>query len=268
MEPGENRWIALSFVPPSGTAGQIARADFFEMLDETPVNGFSLGTQLGSTKQALAHTIERHRSVFTRLMALGHAEAEVEVKAARAAQHKPPTPAAWISGVGERFDAISQLLSAVGTDKRRLAGLKTALGGKPADALVALGCILERTDIQITMTALAGGNRADILQTARWQADLLSLAKAFANDPAAAKIAGPTRKFVDAYGARKAGDDDYVALLRGALPALAELKQRGDRTAFERLVGALSQAVENRDPMPLQGAHRAVLLHLQAVADG
>ena len=268
MEPGENRWIAISFVPPSGTAGQIARADFFEMVDEAPVNGFSLGTRLGTSKQAVAHIAERHRAVFTRLLALGRAEAEVEVKAARGALRKTPTADAWIAGVRERFDAISGLLAAAGADRRRLDGVRTALASKAPDALVALGCLLERTDIEITMTVLAAGNRADILQTTRWQAELLGSGKAFAKDPAAAKIAEPTRAFVAAYGARKAGDDDYVTLLRGALPALANLKQRGDPTAFERLASALSQAVENRDPTPLQGAHRAVLLHLQAVADG
>jgi hypothetical protein len=54
--------------------------------------GFSLGTRLGSVKEALVHTVERHRSVFTLLLALGHAEAEVENKAAQAALRKPPTP--------------------------------------------------------------------------------------------------------------------------------------------------------------------------------
>jgi hypothetical protein len=268
MEPGENRWIAVSFVPPAGTTGQIARADFSELVDGAPINGFSLGTRLGSSKETLAHVIERHRSVFTRLVALGHAEAEVEVKAARAALPKTPTPTAWIAGLRERFDAISALLAAAGADKRRLDGVRTALGGKAPDALVALGCILERTDIEITMTVLGAGNRADILQTARWQAELFGLGKAFAKDPAAAKIAGPTLKFVAGYSARKVGDEDYVALLRAALPALAGLKERGDRAVFEQLLGALSQAVENREPTPLQGAHRAVLLHLQAVADG
>ena len=58
------------------------------------------------------------------------------------------------------------------------------------------------------------------------------------------------------------------ALGRGARPPLAGLPARGDRAVFEQLLGALSQAVDNRDPTPLQGAHRTVLLHLQAVADG
>jgi hypothetical protein len=267
MEPGENRWIGVSFIPPAGRAGDVAWVDFFELVEGAAVNGFSLGTRLGDSKTVVRHTIERHRSVFTRLLALGHAEAELEVKTAGAALRGPPTPAAWIAGVRERFDVIAALLVAGGADKRRLDGLKAVLDGKPADALVALGCILERSDIAITIGVLAAGNRADILQMARWQGELFDRGKPFANDPVAAKIAAPTLEFIDAYGAREAGDEDYVALLRGALPALAALERRGDRAVFEELAGALRQAIETGDPSSLQGAHRALLLHLQAVAD-
>ena len=266
MEPGENRWVGLSFVPPTGRPGQIARVDFFELVGGAAVSGFTLGTRLGSTKEALGDTLERHRSVFTRLVALGHAEAEVEIKAARAALRKPPTPDVWVRGVRERFDGISALLAAAGTDKRRIDGLKRLLDGKPADALVAHGCVLERADIAITMAMLAAGNRADILQTARWQAELFGAGGQFA-DGSAAKIAEATLTFVTAYGERKAGGEDYIALLRDLLPVVGRIKQRGDPAAFDELVGKLRQELEKADHNAVQGAHRALLLHLQAVAD-
>jgi hypothetical protein len=268
MEPGENRFVGVGFVPPAGRAGEIARVDFFEMIGGAAVSGFSLGTQLGTAKDALVYTIERHRAVFTRLLALGHTDAEAEVKAARTALRRLPTAAAWIAGVRERFDRISALLAAGGAEKARLTSVKTAFDRKPADAQVALGCILERVDIAITMRVLAAGDRADILQTARWQSELFDVGKPFASDPAAAKLARPTRDFVAAYSARKADEKEYAALLRRALPAFAALKQRGDRAVFERLSGALGQAIEDGDPARLQGAHRGLLLHLQAVADG
>jgi hypothetical protein len=268
MEPGEDRWVGVSFAPPTGRAGQIARVDFFEVVEGAAVSGFSLGTRLGSSKQVLAHTIERHRSVFTRLLALGHAEAEAEVKRARAAVRQRPTPAAWLAGVRERFDGIATLLADAGTDKRRIEALSGLLDGKPADALVAQGCVLERADIAITMAVLAAGNRADILQTARWQAELLEDAKVFAKDPAAGKTVKRTRAFVRAYGEGKAGEKEYIAMLRGVLPGIEALEQHGDAAAFEELLGRLRQAIDGGDPTPAQGAHRALLLHLQAVADG
>ena len=268
MEPGENRWVGVSFAPPTGRAGQIARVDFFELVEGAAVSGFSLGTRLGNSKQVLAHTIERHRSVFTRLAALGHAEAEAEVKTARAALRDRPTPAAWLAGVRERFDGIATLLADAGTDKRRIEALGGLLDGKAADALVAQGCVLERADIAITMAVLAAGNRADILQTARWQAELLGEGKPFADDPAAGKTGKHTRSFVTAYGERKAGEKEYIAMLRSVLPGIEALGRRGDQTAFDELLGKLRQEIDRADPTLAQGAHRALLLHLQSVADG
>jgi hypothetical protein len=116
------------------------------------------------------------------------------------------------------------------------------------------------------MRVLEAGNRGDILQTTRWHAELFDRGRPFGNDPAAAKLAAPAVKFIAAYGSRKAGDADYVALLRG-MP-FGALKRRGDAAAFERVTGALKQAVEQGDAARVQGAHRALLLHLQAVADG
>lgn len=268
MEPGENRWVAVGFVPPRGTAGDVLRVDFSELVGGAVVSGFSLGTQLADAKAVLRHAIERHRAVFTRLAALGHDEAEAEVKLARAALRRVPTAAAWVGGIRERLDAIAGLLAAGGADKRRVDGLRTALDAKPGDALVSLGCILERSDVAITLALLARGDRADVLQTTRWQGELLGASKAFAKDPAARKLAEPTLAFIAAYGERKAGEEQYVALLREALPALRALKQRGDRAAFDERIAALEQAVQHGDPALLQGAHRALLLHLQAVADG
>jgi hypothetical protein len=117
------------------------------------------------------------------------------------------------------------------------------------------------------MAVLAAGNRADILQTARWQAELFEAGGQFAGD-SAAKIAEPTQTFVTAYGEREVGDKEYIALLRDLLPIVERLKQRGDATAFDELMGKLRQELEKADPTTVQGAHRALLLHLQAVADG
>jgi hypothetical protein len=268
MQPGENRFVAISFVPPAGSPGDLARVDFFEMVNGAAVNGFSLGVRLGAAKDSVRHVLERQRSVFTRLATLGHREAEAEVKKARAALRKPPTAAAWAKDVQTRLGGITELLTAAGVEKRRLDALRKMLAGKPNDALVTMGCVLERADIALTMSLLAAGNRGDILQTARWQAELFDVGKPFATDPAAGRIVKPTLAFVRAYGERKAGDDDYVKLLSGALPALGALKQRGDRAAFDSLLGALRDAVDRGEHAPLQSAHRALLLHLQAVADG
>ena len=49
MEPGENRWVGVSFRPPTGRPGVTARVDSSNWLPEPSVSGFSLGAQLGNS---------------------------------------------------------------------------------------------------------------------------------------------------------------------------------------------------------------------------
>ena len=179
MEPGENRWLGVTFRRQQAERASSRVSISSSWSAEPRSTGSALARGLGTQKEALAHTIERHRSVFTRLQALGDAKAKVEVKAARVALRKLPAPASWLTGLSERWEGIATILrKAGGTQdpvgiaaaiKRAQASLKT----NPADALVAVAAMLERVDITLTMRELERGDRADILQTARWQAESL-----------------------------------------------------------------------------------------------
>lgn len=241
--------------------------EFQELVDGTVLNGFSLGVRLGSVGELLTHAVERHRSVFTRLIAFGHKEAEVEVKAARRGQRKF-TPDAWIVGLRKRFDAIGALLIVGGAEKASINVVRALLDGAPQEVMVGLGCLLEHTDAAVTISPLGTGDRADILQTARRQAELLSRGKSREGDAAAGRIVELTQRFVEADSEREAGDDDYIKLLSDALQAIAELRQQGDAKAFEGSVTALRGAAESQDAARVDAAHRALLLHLGDVADG
>ena len=118
MEPGENRWLGVTFIPPTGRPGEVDVLHIFEMAGAAPVNGFSLGTRLGSQREALGHAIERHRSVFTRMQhGRGIAGAQIEADAAAAAMRKMPTPARWITRLQDRWDDIEEMLvAAAGAD--------------------------------------------------------------------------------------------------------------------------------------------------------
>lgn len=56
-------------------------------------------------------------------------------------------------------------------------------------------------------------------------------------------------------------------LIRDVMHAFGDLELRGDRARLDDLLAALRQAVDAGDPALLQGAHRALLLHLQPAAD-
>lgn len=272
MEPGENRWLGVSFRPPTGRVGEIDVVHVFELAGAAPVNGFSLGTRLGSRPEALRHAIERHRSVFTRLQHGWQVDAaEVEVEAAVAALRKLPTPARWIGRLRDRWEAIGgMLLGVVGEDDplavaAAVRRAKTAMGTRAADALVCLGALIERMDLALTLRELAVGDRADILQTARWQAELFE--RAFQHDQASVRLAEAARTFVDAYGARRAGEDEYTAMLRAGLQSFQSLTRVGEPADFRRLLTGLEEAVEGRNVAATQGAHRRLLTHLQSVAN-
>ncbi|MEU4291753.1 hypothetical protein AB0E63_26295 [Kribbella sp. NPDC026596] len=271
LEPGENRWLSVSFKPPNGRVGEIDVVDIFEMAGTAAVNGFSLGTRLGSQSDALGHAVERHRSVFTRLQHGWHVEgAEAEAEAALAALRTLPSRTRWIKELRDRWDGIgAMLVEGAGDDPldvtAAVENARTAMDKRAADALVCLGALLERVDMALTLKQLAFGDRADIRQTATWQAELLE--HAFGHDPAGQQLAQDARTFVTAYGARLVDEEQYVAMLRDGLERFRNLTQVGAPAEFRRRLADLEEAVERRDVVATQGAHRRVLTHLQAAAE-
>ncbi|HEV2815144.1 MAG TPA: hypothetical protein VGW10_17955 [Solirubrobacteraceae bacterium] len=275
MDPGENRWVAVSFVPPAGRAGQTFVVRFFEMAGQAAINGFSLGVRLGGPRDVLGYALERYRSVFTRLDALQPSDAttrelEIVLDAGR-------RPGAWAAGLGERWDAISGALFDV-AGRADAAAIGPALERaeralvKQTDptALVELGSVLERVDARLTMLELARGDVADIRQTFAWQADLFAAGTALSRLKPAERLEATAREFVDGYSARKLHDRDYLDHVRRAAPLLAKLsgKAVGDAQRFKTAVAELDAAAVGDDLSALQGAHRGVLLLLAAAAEG
>ena len=263
MQPGENRWVGITFRPPPGRVGDLAIVHLMEVEDGAAVSGFGLGARLGTLADAVTYTIERHRSVFTRMLEGWQvAAAEPEVQAAVAALRDAPTPARWIGGIARRWDTIEGWVGDVAgeADSRSIAreikATRDAIAaGRSADALVALDSLLEHLDVSLTIAQLEAGDRADIAQTVRWQAELLPR---LGDAPAIAELAEASRTFVDDYAARRSDDDDYAPLLRAALPMLRRLEPRADRAALLNL----ERALDANDPAMLQCAHRQVLLRL------
>jgi hypothetical protein len=268
MEPGENRWVGVAFTPPRGQPSTIHVVDFFEIVGEAALNGFSLGARLDTQKEALRHVVERHRSVFTRLSAAWDIEgAEAEAAAARRAARRLPSVSVWLKGLDERWEPISKAVAAA-TDRndgasvrRDLKQLAVALqAGKEADALVHLGSLLERLDILLTMRQLEVGDRADILQTVRWQAELFLPPSPFAADTSAQAIVAPSLEFADAYAERRVDDADYPELVRGSLDVLGRVEGTEEADGFSAAVAGVREALDLGDFDALQGAHRRLLL--------
>ncbi|HEX8086236.1 MAG TPA: hypothetical protein VF529_18240 [Solirubrobacteraceae bacterium] len=274
MDPGENRWVAVSFIPPAGKAGQTSVVRMSEMVGEAAVNGFSVGVRLGSPRDVLAYTRERYRSVFTRLDALRPNDAATrELDLVLARRQKP---AAWLPGLVERWDGIGAALfdiagradaAEIGPALKRVEDLLRQ--GSEAPALVELCSTLERVDARLTMLELERGDVADIRQTVAWQGDLFR-GGALAKLKPAERLEGLSRDFVARFSAREAHERDYPGHVRRVVPLLAGVsgKAAGDLKRLRAAVQALETAAGADDLAALQGAHRAVLLHLAAAAGG
>jgi hypothetical protein len=276
MHPGENRWVGVRLVSPEGRPGDTHAIFFDEIHNDVPINGFGLGVRLGTTVEALRHTLERYRSVLTRAAAeWGLEDVQKEADRLRKALRRfPPRARAetWLDEIAERWELVEEILerALAGGDQFQVRRAATAAkrevaGGPPPDALVALLTLLERLDAQLTAEQLARGDRADILQTVRWQADALGRSESLAERESARKIAERCRRFVAEWERRERSESDYVAFVGRLRPLLEQLAEELGDDVFSRAVEALSEV---REPAPLQRAHREALLRLDELVEG
>ena len=271
MAPGESRWLGASFRVSPGQRGEVTAIDFAETVRGIPIDGMRLGVRLGTKRDTLLHTLERLRSVLTRLEALGITRTADEVESARAAIRRPTHTDRWIRGLDARWETLSSLLTQA-ADARdgvhvraALRRTRAALRTTPEAGLVTLLGALERADMALTLRQLATGDRADIAQTVRRQLELLDGTPAFAGTKAATTARRLTAEFLDAddHGGQ-ADDASYLRFIGAVVPALESLKPVDDRRGLDALVANLREAAQRRDVAEMQGAHRAVLDHLQA----
>jgi hypothetical protein len=273
MEPGENRWIGLSFRPPQGQDGEILYVDFYEIVENIAVNGFAIAAELAPIKQVILTCLERHRSVFTRVAA-GFEIEEAEKEAAIAGELLASGAVSedeYLEFLKDRLPVFTEIVSHLvrSQDADDPFGVLKALSilqehieaVQVEDAAVAHTAMLNKLDSFLTMRQLAQGDTADILQNVRWQKDLYSRVPALAQLKCGPSLLKQSEKFIDVYSKRRASNQDYPELIRDLLDCFTETAQiLGDE--------ALKKAIVNMerhlgDLTALQRVHREYLLALQ-----
>ena len=152
VQPGENRWIGVRFRPPAGKESETLAMFFDEIVNGSAVNGFGLGMRLGSARDASIHTLNRHLSVFTRLLAgwkLPSAQTQVELALKALNALKKPrssvSPTAWLSELRRSALFFNDVRRLIGPQDpfevgREAAGLRKLLAGrKDLEVLVSSG---------------------------------------------------------------------------------------------------------------------------------
>jgi hypothetical protein len=276
VQPGENRWIGARFRAPAGKESETLAIFFDEMVNSSAVNGFGLGIRLGSDRDAAIYTLNRHLSVFTRLLAgwkLESAQVQVEIALKALESLKKSRSAvsstAWVSEIRNNTRFFDEVMELVGQqDPFRIedqsGGVRKALDGKKdIEVLVCLNSYLERIDSHLTMLLLRNGDRADVLQNVRWQQDVLSRLKG-EKSSARKSIDELCVEFIRAWEARKAGARDFPALVRRLLAPLDTLAGELQDQQLKSLLNALAGG--DADPGALQRLHREALLQMRTHA--
>jgi hypothetical protein len=282
MEPGENRWVGLTFVPPGGRAGEIVWADFSEIVDGAAVNGFGIGARLAPTADVIRSTLELHRSVFTRIAAGWKDEvAEEEVfHVSKLLESRRITPRNYVDYVQDSLPAIQRVLAALrkghdlgdpfatararGELTRRAAARMQA--GAVDNLLVAHVDLLNRLDSFLTMLQLAQGDPADILQNVRWQRELYEDIPLLRELSCSGEVRKLSQEFVRRFERRAATNSDFPALLHRLLQCFKQTAQAvaRPRLQLEEAVRAIEEAGDQL--AALQHAHREFLLKLSTLA--
>jgi hypothetical protein len=175
----------------------------------------------------------------------------------------PSGPAHYEQWLRRQTKTLSDALVALGKgDPFGLTAAISAIGAAAASDLVALTSahagVLDRFDAMMTMLQKATGDRADILQMALWNRDLIVRAAAL---PGAHAMRNRLEHFINSVERRTARLADYGTLLTQLSSGLHQVASAlGASARLDPLIGALSAAGSARTQ---QKAHRDLLLVLQ-----
>ena len=276
MQPGENRWIGLSFEPPRGKPGEVVAVFFTETAGSIAINGFGLGTRIGTDVEVVRAALSLHRSVFTRLAAQFDLRGALEqaARAEKLAGRSRPAPEAYVEWLRSQLEAIPPMVRAfvksqqskdvfgVGKALRLLS--RTAGGRRWAAVAVAHTSLLNRLDSYVTALQLERGDPADILQNVRWQDELYGRTAALRKLECAERLSEVSRAFIDAFGERESGPEAYPTLIKQLLACFEQTAQALPRLRLEKPIAEMQRQLE--DMTALQKAHREYLLALDRSA--
>jgi hypothetical protein len=126
--------------------------------------------------------------------------------------------------------------------------------------MIALASLAESVDAFLTAIQLRRGDRADILQTVRWQSAVLSASKRNAS----AEIRKTGDAYIQAWGIRKAKPQDAPAMLWSVRDAWKRLAKQ---TRSQKLLQLLEASHDSRNDLDqFQGIHAGMVRELERVS--
>lgn len=267
MQPGENRWVELAFLPAPG-ARRATPVGIVELLNGVTLNGYSFVPTPMTLTDAIRETLFQHAVVFRRLAEVSNVEGASEASAHALRLGEQPSREAYVAFLKAEARALAGLMrafvqSAGGRDPFRVVGGADSLlkaSGNPMMAQRLHLTLLNRLDAAQTMLQKEAGDPADIPQNVRWQRELFEKLQGVRG---AAEVSARSAEFLKAFEQRKIGTDGFQ-------PLVASLKEPFKEAAALDRGGQLARLLVQLDgagsPAALQKAHRAFLLALKPYA--
>jgi len=292
MQPGENRWIGVTFDSEEGEPGESFPVSFFEVVNSTPVNGFTIAAVPAPWPIVSRDILKFHASVFARLDALfGIAKAKKESEqATRVLQSENITDREYVGFLRKQIRSMNDIVAELMTSQQSadlfgiLVELRTVTAAVQeaalAPALAAHSGVLHKLDAFLTMLQKEKGDPADILQNVVWQTQLfrrlpkqngLECSKRlhsqgrYETDREAGDVEIESKEFIRAYEARRVSNVDYTSLISDLIPCFKETAKEFGGMVQEKDIANMLDSLDS--PVALQKAHRQYLLKLQNVAN-
>jgi hypothetical protein len=274
MEPGERRWVSVTVKAKAGTGRTPLPILFEELVGTAVVNGFAIAPTPSSAGAAIRDNLELHGNRFLRLAELfGFAEGKRQsAEARRLARRKTITAAAYVAFLHRHFGgmnaAANELASRAGSDpfalKPALAQIKKAVAaGLAPNALPAHATYLSGLDAMLTMLQLEGGDPACVLHNVEWERELYSEARVLSALEISKTVIQASNEFQRGFEGLKFGPEEFPRHVKRLLPSYRQTADALSRLRLTPLVDELEKSL--RSVAGAQRAHRALLLHLNAV---
>lgn len=279
MQPGESRWVCITFGAPTTKGGDLPPIHFHELVGGRAVNGFSVAVHPVPVHQAAAANLDRHAGVLSRagVLLAGQDAAkpgkqapppslgeqvsdEAYLRFVRAATAELAATASGLAAVDGRGDGFGV--------NGALERLRTAArNGDAARTAAAHADLLNRLDAALTAVSMERGDPTAALHNVEWQQELFRTRPQLRELPGAAAVREQSADFVSAYG-KGPGGDGLAPLLGALLPTFGQTAKvlGGAGVDLESDVAEMERSLKS--PPALQRAHRRFLLKLDALAMG
>ncbi|MGA2373692.1 MAG: hypothetical protein ACLPPV_00100 [Candidatus Korobacteraceae bacterium] len=277
MQPGENRWLDLTYSAANAQIGESLPITVKEFLGDAELNGITIAAQPVPVSDMILNDITMHRGAFARLdvsFQVPNAKAQSEV-AAKLLSGGSVSDAQYTDFLNQNLTPIekivAELLQSEKTSdsfglKPALANLQTSLSGGDVGLIANThAALLNKLDAFQTMLQKQEGDPTDILQMVVWQKRLYSTVPRLTSLKAARHVIEESDKFIKSYNHPGPHEETYSRMLLelgGALHETAEALEC-DKMHLEPLVDAIEHRLNQTGP--LEKAHRAFLLELQSI---